>query len=389
MQDSVLSAAAAQASAVLDRVYVGNSVRAWLVALAVFVGVAGALLLLRTVVVRRLAALAARTQTHADDVIVAVLQRTRYFFIVALGVAAASLSLDRPDRVREYVGLATRLAVLMQVGLWANEAIDLWIRRVARRKAATDLASVTTINALGILARLVLWTLVFLMALKTFGIDVTALITGLGIVGIAVALAVQNVLGDLLASLSIVLDKPFVVGDTINVDTHTGTVEEIGLKTTRMRSISGEQLIFPNADLLKSRIRNFKRMTERRVVLQVGVEYGTPTETVAQLPAVFREVIEAVDGTRFDRAHFFRFGPSSLDFEAVYFVLSADYLPYMDIQQRINLELMRRFEAQGVGFAFPTQTVWVRNGATTEAAADGREEGRGVETRTENVGRRT
>ena len=369
MQDTALGSVAERAVAVLDLVYLGNSVRTWLVALGVFVGVTGALLLLRTVVVRRLAALAGRTATHADDVIVAVLRRTRYFFIVALGIAAASLSLDRPDRVREYIGLATRLAVLMQVGLWANEAIDLWIHRVARRKAATDLASVTTINALGILTRLVLWTLVFLMALKTFGIDVTALITGLGIAGIAVALAVQNVLGDLLASLSIVLDKPFVVGDTINVDTHTGTVEEIGLKTTRVRSISGEQLVFPNADLLKARIRNFKRMTERRVLLQVGVEYGTPPDTVAAIPGVMREIVEQEEQTRFDRAHFHRFGASSLDFEAVYFILSPDYAVFMDVQQRVNLALMRRFAAMGVAFAFPTQTVHLLSAAADQPAA--------------------
>ena len=371
MQDTALGSVAERAAGVLDVVYLGNSVRTWLVALGVFVGVTGALLLLRSVVVRRLGALAARTATHADDVVVGVLQRTRYFFIVALGIAAASLSLDRPDRVREYVGLATRLAVLMQVGLWANEAIDLWIHRVARRKAATDLASVTTINALGILTRLVLWTLVFLMALKTFGIDVTALITGLGIAGIAVALAVQNVLGDLLASLSIVLDKPFVVGDTINVDTHTGTVEEIGLKTTRMRSISGEQLVFPNADLLKSRIRNFKRMTERRVLLQVGVEYGTHPDTVAAIPGVIREIIEAESETRFDRAHFHRFGASSLDFEAVYFILSADYALFMDVQQRVNLALMRRFAAMDVAFAFPTQTVQLRRPPADDPVGDG------------------
>jgi small-conductance mechanosensitive channel len=369
MQDSVIAAVTDSATAVLDQVYLGNSVRTWLVALAVFVGVTGALLLLRTVVVRRLAVLVSRTATHADDVVVAVVRRTRYFFILALGLAAASLSLDRPDQVREYVGLATRLAVLLQVGLWANEAIGLWIRRVVARKAATDLASVTTINALGILGRLVLWTLVFLMALKTFGIDVTALITGLGIVGIAVALAVQNVLGDLLASLSIVLDKPFVVGDTINVDTHTGTVEEIGLKTTRVRSLSGEQLVFPNADLLKSRIRNFRPMVERRVVLQFGVEYGTTADQMARIPGIVREIVEGVERTRFDRAHFFRFGPSSLDVEVVYFVLTPDYLAYMDIQQQINLELMRRLDTSGVAFAFPTQTVFVRNGPAEAALA--------------------
>ena len=366
MQDTALGSAAERAVHVLDVVYLGNSVRAWLVALAVFVGVVGGLLLVRSLVVRRLAALAGRTATHADDVVVAVVRRTRYFFIFALGLAAASLALDRPDRVREYVGLATRLAVLLQVGLWANEALALWIHRVVRRRLATDAASVTTVNALGVLGRLILWIIVFLMALKTFGIDVTALITGLGIAGIAVALAVQNVLGDLLASLSIVLDKPFVVGDFITVDTFSGTVEEVGLKTTRLRSISGEQLIMSNADLLKARVRNYQRMTERRVVLQVGVEYGTPADTVAAIPGVIREIIERQEGTRFDRAHFFRFGASSLDFEAVYYSLSPDYGPFMDLQQRINLELMRRFEAMGVSFAFPTQTVHLRRAAAAE-----------------------
>ena len=165
-----------------------------------------------------------------------------------------------------------------------------------------------------------------LVALNRLGYDVTALITGLGVGGIAIALAVQNVLGDLFAALAIVLDKPFVVGDAITVDTMTGTVEHVGLKTTRIRSVNGEQLIFSNADLLKSRIRNFKRMQERRIVFTIGVSYDTPPDTVARIPAMIREAVEAQQQVRFDRSHFMSYGDSALSFETVYFVLTADYL---------------------------------------------------------------
>jgi small-conductance mechanosensitive channel len=289
-----------------------------------------------------------------------VLRRTRHFFLVVIAATAASLVLALPDRARDNLRVVATLAVLLQMGIWANKAVALWLRHVASRKAATDVASVTTINALGILARMILWVIVFLLALETFGVDVTALIAGLGIAGIAVALAVQNVLGDLLASLSIVLDKPFLVGDFIVVDTFSGTVEEVGLKTTRVRSISGEQVIFSNADLLKARVRNYKRMTERRIVFSFGVEYDTPPEVMEQIPGIVRDIIGGIEQTRVDRAHFFRFGASSLDFEVVYFVTVPEYNVYMDIQQRINLELLRRLGALGVAFAFPTQTLIVK-----------------------------
>src|SRR5690606_7585627 len=160
-------------------------------------------------------------------------------------------------------------------------------------------------------------------------------------------------------SLSIVLDKPFVIGDFIVVDGLAGTVERIGLKTTRVRALSGEQLVFSNADLLGSRIHNYKRMQERRVVFSFGVTYDTPPEKVAAIPNMVREVIEARENTRFDRAHFQKFGDSDLTFEVVYYMLVADYNLYMDTQQAINLELLRRFAADGIEFAFPTRTLYV------------------------------
>lgn len=204
-----------------------------------------------------------------------------------------------------------------------------------------------------------LWSVIVLLTLDNLGFDVTALVAGLGIGGVAVALAVQKILGDLFASLSIVLDKPFVIGDFIIVGEHLGTVEHIGLKTTRIRSLSGEQLIFSNSDLLGSRIRNFKRMYERRVVFTIGVVYQTPLEKLALIPSIIREIIESQKPVRFDRSHFKEYGAFSLNFETVYWVQNPDFNTYMDIHQAINLEIYRRFTREGIEFAYPTQTLFI------------------------------
>ncbi|MDP7260201.1 MAG: mechanosensitive ion channel family protein, partial [Anaerolineales bacterium] len=201
------------------------------------------------------------------------------------------------------------------------------------------------------------WSIILLLALDNLGIEISGLLTGLGIGGIAVALAVQNILSDLLAYVSIMLDRPFTVGDFIVVDDRMGTVERIGLKTTRMRSLSGELLIFANHDLLGSRLSNFQDREDRRVVFTIGVTYDTPAAKLASIPEIMREVVSAQQQVRFDRSHFHSFGDFSLQFETVYYVNSADYGVYMDVQQNINLELVRRFERADIEFAFPTQTV--------------------------------
>jgi len=215
------------------------------------------------------------------------------------------------------------------------------------------------LGLLNFAVRAVLWTGVLLLALDNLGVHVTTLITGIGIGGVAIALAIQNILGDLFASLSIILDKPFMIGDFIIVDDFLGTVEHIGLKTTRLRSLSGEQLVFANSDLLKSRIRNYKRMAERRIVFSIGVVYQTAPEKLAGITGFIRDIIEGQPQARFDRAHFKGFGSSSLDFEIVYWVTSPDYNLYMDIQQAINLALFRRLQSEGIEFAYPTQTLFL------------------------------
>jgi small-conductance mechanosensitive channel len=219
-----------------------------------------------------------------------------------------------------------------------------------------------TMNALGFLGRLALWSLVVLLILDNLGVDITALVAGLGIGGIAIGLAVQNILGDLFASLSIVLDKPFVLGDFIIVDDLMGSVESIGIKTTRVRSISGEQLVFSNSDLLDSRIRNYGRLYKRRVVFTLGVTYGTAKDKLEKIPGIVREAIKAQEKAKFDRSHFASYGDFSLNFETVYFVMDSDYNLYMDIQQAINLEVYQRFADEGIEFAFPTQTLFLNDG---------------------------
>jgi small-conductance mechanosensitive channel len=188
-------------------------------------------------------------------------------------------------------------------------------------------------------------------------------VASLGIGGIAVALAVQNILGDLFASLSITLDKPFSIGDFIVVGDFQGDVEDIGLKSTRVRSLSGEELVFANTDLLNSRIRNYKKLQERRIVFTVGVVYNTPSGKLEKIPGMLEEIIKPIPDTRFDRAHFKTLGDYSLDFEVVYYVLVPEYATYLDIQQRINLTIYKQFEDEGIEFAYPTQTVVVAEGA--------------------------
>ncbi len=249
--------------------------------------------------------------------------------------------------------------MLIQAGIWGSAFIVALLESYRQRALDKDPAAVTSMNVIGLAAKIVLWATVVLLALDNLGVNVTALVAGLGIGGIAVALAVQNILGDLFASLSIMLDKPFVVGDFLIIGDYLGSVEHVGLKTTRIRSLSGEQLVFSNSDLLNSRIRNYGRMFERRVVFTIGVTYDTPREKLKLIPGIIRDVIESQDQTRFDRSHFMKYGDYSLVFETVFYVLVPEYNVYMDIQQAIYFGIHERFEREHIEFAYPTQKLFV------------------------------
>jgi small-conductance mechanosensitive channel len=291
---------------------------------------------------------------------------TRLWVLLPAVVYAAALPLELPARLERVAALGAVVALLAQGGLWASALLAAWLERRFRAARSQDPDGATTLRLIGFAAQGVLWLLVALLALDQLGFDVTALIAGLGIGGVALALAVQSVLGDVFACAAIALDKPFVVGDFIVVDGLRGTVESVGLKTTRVRSLDGELLVFSNADLLKSRVRNFKQLRERRIQFGVGVTYGTAPDKLRRIPRWLREAVEAQPKARFDRAHFKGYGDSALEFEIVYCVLEPDYNVYMDVQQSLNLAIYERFAAERVEFAFPTRTLFVKHDSSAE-----------------------
>jgi small-conductance mechanosensitive channel len=352
----------------LSRTFLGNPIQAWLIALVASALAYFGLKAVRRLVTLKLSAIAKRTDTPIDDFAAELVSRTRPFFLAAVAVYVALTYLVLSPGVAANLRRLLLLALLLQIGFWANVAVKLWVERyLARREALADRAGVATIQALGVGALALVWIMLFLTALGTYGVNVTALVTGLGIGGIAIALAVQSLLGDLLAAIAIVFDKPFDVGDAIFVDGQVGIVEHIGIKTTRLRALSGEQVIITNSDLIKVRIRNFKRMYQRRVNFSVDVTYDTPPEVMERIPPMVREIVEAQPLGKFDRCHFAAFAESSLRIETIYFVLDPDFTKYMDTHQAINLEILRRFNAQGIKFAFPSRTVYVEQELVGEA----------------------
>lgn len=345
----------------MEKVYLGNTLQNWILGVCVLMGVFGVLKIIQRVVIRRLSKLAAATDNQIDDLLVSMLRETKFLILLVASAYVASQVITLKPSVEAVWQKIVVLILIVQFGLWASAGVSFALGRAIEKKMDRDAGSATTISLLGFIARMILWVIVLLLILDNLGVNITGLVAGLGIGGIAVALAVQNILGDLLASLSIVLDKPFVIGDFVVVDSLSGTIEHIGLKTTRIRSLSGEQLIFSNNDLLKSRIRNYKRMEERRIVFGFGVVYQTPIEKLTFIKTIVGDIIKKQENARLDRVHFKEYGNSALNFEVVYFVANPDFGLYMDIQEAINLEIFRRFAEEGIEFAYPTQTIYIQN----------------------------
>ena len=342
----------------LSQSYFGNTLANWAIALGTGIAVLLVLLALRSFVRSRYAKYARNGERQFLELPFQILSRTTALFLTIVAIFIGLNALEMPDRARAFVNSALMVAIFFQLGVWCSASVTVWIDRRRQLSMERDRASLTSLVIIGFVGQLLVWALMLLLALDNLGVNITALVAGLGVGGIAVALAVQNVLGDLLASLSIALDKPFVVGDTITVDTLNGTVEQIGLKTTRLRAPSGEQIIISNADLLKSRLRNFQSLVERRNEFRTGVAYETPRELLQQIPQMIRSAVEKQPLARFDRCHLAKFGDSALEFETVYKVESPEYGKYMDTQQAVYLEIHAAFERAGIKFAYPTRSIW-------------------------------
>jgi small-conductance mechanosensitive channel len=330
----------------------------WIVAASVATLVALIPIVVRSLLVGRLRS--GGGVAHAPrQVVAALLGKLNFVLFLGIGIWAASLTLDLGERLALGLRIVGVISIAVQCILLSVPIVDAFLSYLASKASGGDQqTNETLVSSMGVLRFLgigLVTALAVLVALDNLHIQVTPLLTGLGIGGIAVALAAQNILGDLFASASILLDKPFVVGDFIIVGNKMGTVERIGVKTTRVKALSGEQLIFSNSQLLSAEIQNFKRMQERRAAFTIGVTYDTAIEHLRAIPQIVQSAIESREGLRFDRCTFKTLNAYSLDFETVFFVGSPDMLIYLKHQEAINLRLIEEFRARGIDFAFPTQ----------------------------------
>lgn len=343
-----------------ERIFLGNTLLNWFIAFGIVVVSWSLIRFGRLVIFKRFKQFSARTRNTLDDFIV---QITEGALIPALylGALYAGVSyLTIGAKISRLLHVAVMVVVTFIIIKTITSALNYLINN-ALGNNPEDLERKRHARGIIIIINIVLWILALVFLVNNLGYNITSVVTGLGIGGVAIALASQTILGDLFNYFVIFFDKPFEVGDFIIVDDKMGAIEYIGVKSTRIRTLSGEQLICSNTNLVNARIHNYKRMEKRRVVFTFGIPYNTPPEKVARIPVMLKEIILKQETTTFDRAHFSAFGQFSLTFEVVYYILSADYNLYMDRQQAIYLAILNLFKREGIYFAYPTQTLMIND----------------------------
>jgi small-conductance mechanosensitive channel len=336
----------------------GNSLLDWTVAAGSALAVTAGILFLRWLVVRRLPALAARTDTLVDDAIVELARSVRRTFVAVIAFCVAGLWLEFSPHVHSLLRTAAIVFAVLQGARSGTRLISWWLEHYSARHGDLDR---TTITALGIAAKIAVWVTLLLIGAENLGFEIKGLLTGLGIGGIALALALQNIFADLFAALSIVLDKPFIVGDTIAVDDFEGSVEHIGLKSTRVASINGEQVVFANTDLLKSRVRNLSRRQGRRLLFTVSIDPATKSERLARVPQIMADVVGAEPRAALRRCHLVGAGVRGFDVETAILIPHPEYNQALDVRQAILLEFYARLEREGISLARPPGLLATRN----------------------------
>lgn len=350
---------------ILDRVYFGNTALDYLIALGIIIAGFIVIALFKRIVLQRVKRWTEKTTTNFDDYVVRSIER---FGIPALYITIVYVGLNYltfTERGTYIVKIAATVAITFFAIRLVSHTILLLLESYVRRQENGE-EKVKQLGGIMLIVNVIIWGIGLLFLFDNMGYDVTAVVAGLGIGGIAIALAAQNILGDLFNYFVIFLDRPFEIGDFIIIDDKMGAVEYIGVKTTRIKSLSGEQLIFANSDLTKSRIHNYKRMERRRVVYKIGVIYQTPFEQVKMIPGLIKSIILEQEKAEFDRSHFAGYGDWSLNFEAVYYVLGSDYTLHMDVLEAINLRVFEEFEKAGIEFAFPTRTLYLNTESTAK-----------------------
>jgi small-conductance mechanosensitive channel len=340
----------------MQRLLASNSLTEWLIGGVVGVAVWSGLWILRQLIASRYKKYASAQRRLPLRLLAYLVGNTKQFLFFAIALYAAQASLTLPARIEHILSNVVLILILLQVGLWAGRAVRFYLETQQAERGADQLFS-GSLDIINFVARMLIWSLLILVALDNLGVNITALLAGLGVGGVAVALALQSVLGDLFASLSIALDKPFVVGDGLVIDTFNGKVEHIGIKSTRLRSDTGEQIILSNADILKSRVRNFGRAQEQRVLASLRVAYHTPSEQLRRIPKLLEALVKEQANVRFERCHFKTIGDTALQFELSYFVQQPNVNSLMDLQQAVNFRIVEEFRDLGVEFDYPTQRV--------------------------------
>lgn len=330
------------------------------IAIAVFLGLLILLKIFQIIILARLRKIALRTKTDFDDVLIKIFQQIKPPFYVLISLWTAVQFLTLPKLAAQIIKVIFLITLIYEVIQAIDKIVRYFLEKYLKNKNNENHQQTeTVIDLLQIILKISLWLIGILAILSNLGVNITSVIASLGIGGLAIALALQNILTDLFSSFSILMDKPFAVGDFIVVGKDMGTVEKIGLKTTRLKSMKGEELIISNKELTTARIQNFKRLEKRREAFNLGVVYNTPEEKLKEIPKIIKDIVSKQNLAEFDRCHFSDFKDSYLNFEIVYFVATNDYAEFMDVKEKINLEIHKKFAEKGIEFAYPTQTIYL------------------------------
>ncbi|OGR68194.1 MAG: hypothetical protein A2081_02285 [Elusimicrobia bacterium GWC2_61_19] len=338
----------------------GNTIEAYGLALAAFCASLALLYIIKNVGINRLKALAEKTETDLDDLAIALIDKLRWFDYQLAAFYIATRYIQRAAPFDKALKLTILLVFTYRAITMAQHLLSYWIGKLAAKRDLSEEAKASVINSTQVIMRALVWVAAVLFVLENLGVNISAVLAGLGIGGVAVALAAQAILGDIFNFFVILLDKPFHVGDFIVTDTISGTVEHLGLKSIRIRSLSGEQLIVSNTRLLGTEVKNYRQMKRRRVVVKTSVTYQTPLEKLKLVPAMLKEAVAGLENATFDRANMAGLGDFSIDFETVYYLESPDYNLHMQAQERLLQALIGKFAKEGIEFAYPTQTLYVQ-----------------------------
>ncbi len=338
----------------------GNIVQDYLIAFLALVVSMFFLKIFKFMVLKKLKRLSAKTRTDTDDLLIKVIDDIKWPFFILLSVFISIQFIRAPVLAENILFYLILVVGTYYIVKGIQHFIDYGTKKIIHaRKQEEEEADTSVVELLSKIFKIILWIIGVFFILSNLGYNITPMIAGLGIGGVAIAFALQNVLSDIFASVSLYLDKPFKPGDFIVVENDMGVVKKIGIKSTRLETLQGQELIMPNKELTETRVNNYKKMEKRRVVFNFGVVYQTPTEKLQKIPVIVNNIINRIELARIDRAHFTKFGDFSLNFEVVYYINTNDYNKYMDVQQEINLAIKEQFEKEGIEMAFPTQTVFI------------------------------